>query len=71
MYIVITKRVCAESSEAYPKAAIQVRNKCLVDRSDLVICCIQHKGGGAYQAVEYARLREKKIIDLADDDETE
>ena len=59
--------VCAESSEAHPKSAIQVRNRCIVDRSDLVICCIQRKSGGAYQAVRYAEKRGKKIVNLADE----
>ena len=39
--------VCAESSEAHPKSAIQVCNRSMVDRADLVVCCIQHKSGGA------------------------
>ena len=34
--------VCAESSEAHPKSAIQVRNRSMIDRSDLVVCCVQH-----------------------------
>ena len=41
--------VCAESADAHPKAAIQIRNRKMVDRSDLVVCCIQHKSGGAYR----------------------
>jgi hypothetical protein len=37
--------ICAESSEVHYKSAIQVRNRCMVDRSDLVVCCIHHKSG--------------------------
>ena len=59
--------ICAESSEAHPKSAIQVRNRNIVDRSDLVICCIQHKSGGAYQTIQYAEKQGKKIINLADE----
>ena len=59
--------VCAESSEAHPKSAIQVRNRSMVDRSDLVICCIQHKSGGAYHTVQYAVKQGKKIINLIDE----
>lgn len=44
--------ICAESAEAHPKSAIRVRNRSIVDRSDLVICCIQHKSGGAYQTIQ-------------------
>jgi len=32
--------VCYDSSIAHPKAAIQVRNRSMIDRSDLVVCCI-------------------------------
>ncbi|MBQ7990354.1 MAG: hypothetical protein IJ251_04825 [Oscillospiraceae bacterium] len=59
--------MCAESSTAHPKSAIQVRNRSIVDRSDLVICCIQHKSGGAYQTVQYAKKQGKNIINLADE----
>ena len=59
--------VCAESSEAHPKSAIQVRNRNIVDRSDLVVCCIQHKSGGAYRTIQYAEKQGKKIVNLAED----
>ena len=58
--------ICAESSEAHPKSAIQVRNRCMVDRSDLVVCCIQHKSGGAYKTVQYAIKKRKQLRDLSD-----
>ena len=57
--------VCAESAGAYPKAAIQIRNRNMVDRSDLVVCCIQHKCGGAYKTMQYAEKQDKHIINLA------
>ena len=58
--------VCAESAGAYPKAAIQIRNRNMVDRSDLVVCCIQHKSGGAYKTMQYAEKQGKSIVNLAD-----
>ncbi len=58
--------VCAESAEAYPKSAIQIRNRSLVDRSDLVVCCIQRKKGGAYKTIQYAEKQGKSIVNLAD-----
>jgi hypothetical protein len=58
--------VCVESSNAYPKSAIQIRNRSIVDRSDLVVCCIQHKKGGAYTTIRYAEKQGKKIINLAE-----
>lgn len=60
-------KVCAESSEAHPKSAIQIRNRSIVDRSDLVICCIQRKSGGAYQTIRYAEKQGRKIVNLADE----
>ncbi len=57
--------VCAESADAHPKAAIQIRNRKMVDRSDLVVCCIQHKSGGAYKTMQYAEKQDKHIINLA------
>ena len=58
--------VCAESADAHPKSAIQIRNRSLVDRSDLVVCCIQHKSGGAYKTMQYAEKQGKSIVNLAD-----
>lgn len=59
--------ICSESAEAHPKSAIQVRNRNLVNRSDLVVCCIQHKSGGAYQTIQYAEKQGKRIVNLAED----
>ncbi len=61
--------ICAEAAEAHYKSAIQVRNRSLVDRSNLVICCIQHNSGGAYRAVRYAKQQGKSVINLADDED--
>lgn len=58
--------ICSESSDAHYKSAIQVRNRCMVDRSDLVVCCIQHKSGGAYKTVQYAEKQGKQVRNLAD-----
>lgn len=57
--------ICQEASEAYFKEAFHIRNKSMIDRSDLVICCIQHKSGGAYKAVQYAIKQNKKIINIS------
>ena len=58
--------ICSESSNAHYKSAIQVRNRCMVDRSDLVVCCIQHKSGGAYRTMQYAEKQGKQVRNLAD-----
>ena len=59
--------VCAGSSEAHPKSAIQVRNRSMIDRSDLIVCCIQHKSGGAYATIRYAEKHGNKIVNLTDE----
>lgn len=56
--------ICVESSKAHFKSAIFIRNRCMVDRSDLVVCCIQHPGGGADKAVQYARKLGCEIVNL-------
>lgn len=55
-----------EASKAHPKAAIQIRNREMVDRADLIVCYIEHNSGGAYRTVQYARKQGKTIINLAD-----
>ncbi|MBP5580772.1 MAG: hypothetical protein J6X85_03105 [Ruminococcus sp.] len=47
------------------RAAFGQRNRAMVDRSDLVVCCIEHDEGGAYEAVRYARKRDKKVLNVA------
>ena len=56
--------ICEESARAHFKAAMQIRNRCMVDRSDLVVCCIQHQSGGAYKTVQYARLLGKRVVEV-------
>lgn len=58
--------VCRESSDAYYKSAFQLRNQNMIDRSELVLCCIEHHSGGAYQTVRYAEKQRKSIINLAE-----
>ena len=52
---------------AYFKDAIIQRNRCMAERADLIICCIEHESGGAYAAVKYAEKIEKKIINLCNE----
>ncbi|MDE6539402.1 MAG: hypothetical protein K2K66_04365 [Ruminococcus sp.] len=56
--------ICEKSAMAYPKSAIQIRNKTMIDRSDIVVCCIQHKSGGAYQTFRYAENLNRHIINI-------
>ena len=47
------------------RSAFQQRNRAMVDRSDLVICCIERDEGGAYKAVRYAQKTNKKVMNVA------
>lgn len=55
------------ASVVHPKAAIQIRNREMVDRADLIICYIEHEKGGAWQSVQYALKQNKNVINLAED----
>lgn len=50
------------------KAAITERNKYMVDCADMVVCCVQHEYGGAYNALKYARFSGKRIVNLCESD---
>ncbi len=54
---------CVEGT--HPKGAIVKRNKWMIEESDLLICYVEHKHGGAYTAMEYAKKIGKDIINLA------
>lgn len=60
--------ICDEATKGHPKAAIQIRNRCMVDRSDLVVFYVEHESGGAYQTMKYAEKRKKHLINLAEGD---
>lgn len=56
---------CPESDGAYPKAAIQIRNRSMVDRSDLVVFYVTHQSGGAFQTMKYAESIGKDMLNIA------
>lgn len=56
--------VCEHSANAHPKSAIQIRNRAMVDRSDLCVFCVTHKRGGAYQTLRYAKKSSSNIVNL-------
>lgn len=55
-----------ESQSAYPKAAFNIRNQIMIDRSDLIFFYVEHTYGGAYKSMQYAKKQHKKIINLYD-----
>ena len=58
--------VSYKASKAHPKAAIQIRNREMVDRADMIICCIEHEEGGAWNTIQYALRQGKTVINLAE-----
>ena len=55
---------CNEFGNTHFKAAIQKRNRLMVDRSDLTVFYIEHEYGGAYKTYKYAVRQQKKTIKL-------
>lgn len=49
---------------AHPKSAITLKNRWMIEESDLVIIYIKRKSGGAYTAMKYAKRLNKTIINL-------
>ena len=56
--------ICAESAERHFKSAHQIRNRTMVDRSDLVVFCVGHNSGGAFQTMQYAKKANANIINF-------
>lgn len=58
--------VCGTSAGAHFKGAFQTRNREMVDRSDLVVFCIQHESGGAWQTMKYAKKQGTPYFNIND-----
>lgn len=56
--------ICEASVETHFKNAYQTRNRSMIDRSDLVVFCIQHQNGGAWQTMKYAKKQGKLLINI-------
>ena len=48
------------------KFAIKKRNEWMIDQSDFIIAYVEHSYGGAYQSLNYARRKKKRIVNLAE-----
>lgn len=57
--------VCQSAAQTHPKQAYQVRNREMIERSNLVVFYVSHPHGGAYQSLSYARKRRKPLVNLA------
>ena len=58
--------VCEAAAMGHYKNAHQTRNRAMVERSDLVVFCIQHESGGAWQTMKYVKKQGKTYINLHD-----
>ena len=58
--------VCGISAGGHFKGAYQTRNREMVDRSDLIVFCIQHESGGAWQTMKYAKRQGSTFVNLND-----
>lgn len=56
--------ICDKSAHTHPKSAIQIRNKEMLNRSDLCVFYVTRKNGGAYQTLRYAEKAVANIINL-------
>lgn len=56
--------ICLKSQASHYKGAYRIRNRDMVDRADLVVCCVQHEYGGAWETMIYAQRQGKCIADL-------
>ena len=52
------------AQSAHPKSAITLKNRWMIEHSDLVIVYVERKFGGAYQAMKYAQFLCKPIINI-------
>lgn len=56
--------ICEACSEKNFKNAFTIRNRDMVDRSDLVVVYVKNNSGGAYRTLKYAEKNEKRIVNL-------
>lgn len=53
-------------NDVHYKRAIVLRNRWMVDQADYLIAMVQHKDGGAYETLKYARKTTIEIFDLSE-----
>ena len=56
--------ICEAAAGCHYKNAHQTRNRAMADKSDLVVFCIQHESGGAWQTMKYAKKQGIPCINL-------
>ena len=56
--------VCEAAAGSHYKNVHQTRNRAMVDRSNLVVFCVQHESGGAWRTIKYAKKQGKHYINI-------
>ncbi len=49
---------------AHPKSAITLKNRWMIEQSDLVIVYVARDMGGAYTAMKYAKKQNKEVVNI-------
>ena len=58
--------ICGTSAGGHFNGAYQTRNREMVDRSNLIVFCVQHESGGAWQTMKYAKKQGISCVNLND-----
>lgn len=58
--------ICEASAGGHFKGAYSTRNREMVNRSNLIVFCIQHESGGVWQTIKYAQKLRKAYININD-----
>ena len=58
--------ICQAASNAHFKAAMQIRNKEMTDRADLVVFCVDRASGGAYQTLKHVKTNLIPYINISE-----
>ena len=58
--------ICQASAGIHFKAAMQTRNREMVDRADLVVFCVDHASGGAYQTLKHVKTNLIPYINISE-----
>ena len=56
--------ICTSSADGHFKGAHQTRNREMVRRSDLIVFCIQHEKGGAWQTMKFAKKQRVPYVNI-------
>ena len=63
----ITDTLYALERRVPPRYAVLETNKAMVDKADCLVVGIVKEWGGAWQTVEYAKRKKKRIINVCEE----